>query len=738
MTPRRITLCLTLLLALASSLTAQAPPAERPPKFNFIPGPKPGGGEVKWSVDRNGNIDFQREDYAILENNVVIEYQDIKLRADKVTWNQRTSDVTAEGHVVIDQGPTRMSATQAIYNLNTKTGTFFNATGTMDPSMYFSGDRIEKVDDDTYRLTNGIFTSCELDDPAWSFHIGDADVTLDDYARMRDVSIRAKKLPIFYTPRLIWPTKRDRSAGFLIPRYLYSEDYGQRLEVAYYAPIRESADVTFFTDLNTEGFFGVGANVRYLPSHNVKLGELDAHAVRNADDNTIEWKYDFQHAQENLPGGFRGVVDVEDFSELDFFRQYDRDPELHLRSQIYSSAYLTRNRPTYSLNILTDRRDQIFPGDARSRFEQLPSLQVRMYPQRIGNTPVYFSLESSSSHLRTSGVSAAGEISRGADYFRTDIFPTLSMQLRTPPWFSVKPQLSLRETFYSATLDPVTQTNTGDSLNRFYAQGQVEVVGPTFSRVFNRGIANFARFKHVIEPRFRYVYTSNVDDQDRVIRFDTVDSPFLPIVRDTVEYSLTQRILAKERGENTTAREIASFSLRQTVALSDPFTPNNSGGLPFGAEHRFSNLDANVRVNPYQSFTIDANAQFGNVSHQLDNLSLSANLIGTGEHADKYVSLSYVESFRQPGSPFEGLSAVRVNTGSSFANDRIRADVQLNFDAKQGKFLEQRYLAGWTGSCYGIALEYRQYEVVVPGQLNDNASYGIAITLKNVGTVGTH
>ena len=50
----------------------------------------------------------------------------------------------------------------------------------------------------------------------------------------------------------------------------------------------------------------------------------------------------------------------------------------------------------------------------------------------------------------------------------------------------------------------------------------------------------------------------------------------------------------------------------------------------------------------------------------------------------------------------------------------------------------QRYLAGWTGSCYGIAVEYRQYEVVIPGLRNDNASFGIAVTLKNVGTVGTH
>ena len=55
------------------------------------------------------------------------------------------------------------------------------------------------------------------------------------------------------------------------------------------------------------------------------------------------------------------------------------------------------------MNILTDRRDIFGPVNAedpfapppRQRFEQLPSLQFRLYPNRIANTPLYLSLESS-------------------------------------------------------------------------------------------------------------------------------------------------------------------------------------------------------------------------------------------------------------------------------------------------------------------------------------------------------
>jgi lipopolysaccharide assembly outer membrane protein LptD (OstA) len=708
------------------------------------------GGEIKWQA---GSQQIVKDEYAILEGNVTLEYQDIKVTTDKATYNFKTKDVVAQGHVIIDQGPTRLSGDQAIFNLDSKTGTFFNATGNLQGAIYFTGEKLEKVTEDEYRLTNGVITSCDLDDPSWSFHVRSADIKVDDYAHLRDLSFRAHGLPIFWAPRLIWPTKRDRSQGFLIPRVRFSSRFGQRLQLGYFIPMGDSVDTTLYTDLDTKGYNGVGIDLRYLPTPDIKLGELNAYTIHDSEAKKQQWKYAYRHSQDNLPGGFRGVVDVEDFSDLDFFRKFDDDPRLHTLSQVYSSAYLTKNRNNYSINLLTDRRDIILghidPNDpnspiSRQRYEQLPSFQFRVYPDRVFGSPVYFSMESSASHLITSGLVNGPS----ANYYRGDIFPTVSMQLHTPPWLSIKPQLSARETFYSESIDltnssSLTQVATAEALRRFYAQGQVEVIGPSFSRVYNRELGNFGKFKHVIEPRVRYIYTTNVNDQDRVIRFDTVDSPFLPIVRDSVEYSITQRLIAKEKGPNGSAREVLSFSLLQTVSLSKPFT-NATGGsvpgssIPPGVDNKFTPLVASLHVNPYQSFTVDASSTFSNVSHQLNQTSLSANVIGTGKNTDKYMSFTWFASFQQPGQTADATSSqIRLNTGSSLLRDKIRADVQLNFDAKNGQFLEQRYLIGGTASCYGIAVEYRRYLVYDPSP-KPTTSYGVAITLKNVGTIGTH
>lgn len=764
MTRRFPRLLATLLAALTPAvLAAQAgkdmgPAGQyyQPPKtkFKFQPGLKKTGGDIQVTVAKGGHTTEEKDEYAIMDGGVTVKYQDITVVADKMTLNHKTKDVVAEGHVILDQGPIRLTADQLFYNLDSKLGTLFHASGSMEPSLYFTADKAEKVGDTRYILTQSLFTSCDLNRPSWSFLVARADVTLDDYAHMRDVRFRASRLPIFWAPSLIWPTKRDRSRGFLIPRLLISQEFGERLETGYFLPWGDSADATIYADLNTKGYNGVGIDARYLPSPDIKLGEISAYTVHDVEQGRQQWKYQVQHAQDNLPGGFRGVVDVEDFSNIDFFRRFDRDPRIHTLSQIYSQAYLTKNRPTYSLNILTDRRDIFGPVNAedpfapppRQRFEQLPSLQFRLYPNRIGNTPLYLSMESSASHLVTHGLSVFSGPT--ANYYRADIFPTLSLQLRTPAWLSIRPQISVRDTWYTASLDETAlqsgqQVAVDDKISRKYAQGEVDVVGPSFSKIFSKELGGFTKFKHVIEPRVRYIYTSNVADQERVIRFDTVDSPFLPIVRDSVEYSLTQRIIGREKGATASSREVLSFSLRQSVSLSKPFTNATGGNLPGttltpGQDSKFTPLVASLHVNPYQSITLDANASYGNVSHQIEQTSLSANLLGTGTNADKYLSFTWFSTFKTPQSTVDtSASQVRFNAGSSLLKDRIRADVQLNFDAKLGTFLEQRYLVGTNASCYGIAFELRRYLVYLP-EPTPKLSYGIAVTLKNVGTIGTH
>lgn len=707
-------LLLTSLLA-ASRLEAQSIEGFRredsTPGFSFELPKSTEGAPVNISAERQE----AGENYVLLEGKARIEYRTIVLTADRITYNRKTEDVLAEGNVVLDQGAQRLSGDRVVFNLGSETGTVFNARASFQPSIHFRGETIEKIDEDTFVLTNGIFTSCDLDDPEWSFSLSRGEITVDDYARLHDLSVRARKLPILWTPYLVWPTRRDRARGFLIPKVGNSSRFGAYLGTAYFIPIGQSADVTVLGDLHSEGYFGLGSEVRYIPSTATK-GSLDAQGVYDSETESIEWRYNYEHTQENLPGGVRGVIDIEDYSDLNFFQEFSRDLDLLTKSNIYSAAYLTKNARRYSANLRTERRKYFLgPGEERI-YEQLPSLEFRAYPLQVGETPFYITGESSMAHLRTN---------LGATYYRADIAPTLSMQLRTPPWLSVKPELRLRETFYTSTIDERTGDYVDESLSRFYAQGEVEVVGPSFSRIFAREVGGFDRFKHVIEPRVRYLYTTDVEDQNRVIPFDTIDTPRLPLVRDTVEYSITQRLLAKQGTPNSSAREILSFTVRQSAALSDPIRPS-----PTFQER--SAIGMNLRFNPYPSISIDGDTTFEDESFELRTTSLSTRLQSSTGPA--FFALTWFANFPTERNAFES-SQFRVAGGIPLIDDRIRLAAQLNYDAERQEFLEKRFLIDYAASCYSIALEYRDFDSFTrEGTFRSNRDYILSVSLKNVGT----
>ena len=703
-------------LLVASTLLAQAPkPGSR---FSFEPRPLTKGGTVK--VKANSQ-ELAQQGISVLTGDVLIEYQDVKIRADKVTFDDRTQDISAEGHVIVDQGPQRLSADTATYNLTTRAGVLHKARGSFEPSIYFSGEKIEKLDEDTYRLSNGVLTSCDISDPDWSFHVSSALVEVDGYARLRNVALFADRVPILWMPYLLWPTKRDRAQGFLIPRIGNNDVFGEYIENSYFIPLGQSMDFTLRGDFYSEGAVRAGGIFRYVPSTEAG-GRFEGYLVQDPDRQKVEWKYQYAHTQEELPGGFRAVIDVRDFSNLDFFKTFERDFAIRTLSSIYSSGYLTKNRPGYSLNIRADRREHLTEAFQRSVvFEQLPTFQYTIYPTRIASTPIYYNLESSAAQLRRKERLQSEATS--SEWLRGDLFPTLSMQIKTPPWLSVKPQLSLRETYYTSSIEEDTRLIVDEPLSRFYGQGQVEFVGPSFSRIYNRSLGDFSRFKHVLEPRARYLYTSEVEKQRQVIQFDTVDSPFLPLVGQSIEYSLTNRVLAKQSAAGSSAREIMSITLRQTVSLEEPFRTTLAGGEEF-----FTPLSLSVRVNPYQSITFDSTASFGNESKRLDQLNMSANLLGK----NRYLNFTWFATFLQPDQVGVDSSQFRIGLGSPIWRERLRGDIHINYDAQREEFLERRYALNFTASCFGIAVERREF--LSAGFGTDlTADHTITLDLKNVG-----
>ena len=78
------------------------------------------GGEVRLYTKKP--VRFEKDQFWEGSEEVVIEYQDIKITADEARYDFPTKTAVLIGHVVIDQGPTRLSGVRGTFHLDTKTG----------------------------------------------------------------------------------------------------------------------------------------------------------------------------------------------------------------------------------------------------------------------------------------------------------------------------------------------------------------------------------------------------------------------------------------------------------------------------------------------------------------------------------------------------------------------------------------------------------------------------------------
>ena len=317
-----------------------------------------GGGSASGAA---ADLEYRRDDYAVLTGSVHVHYQDIDLQADKAEIDLSTKIVTATGKVIIDQGPRRLTGTTAVFDLGAKTGTLTQATGKVAPDYYFSGTqwrrRARHLHGDRRRLhllrPDG--AGLELP-PRQRARRGRR------YAHVHNASLRAKRLPLLYTPYILWPVKTERSSGLLMPNIGYSDRRGAQLGLAYFQTLGRSYDTTFHVDLFSKSFLGLGDEFRYRPSEGTR-GDLIGYMVRDSEKlagdpvkDEWRWKVEWNHVTNDLPWGMRGLVHYTNFSDFNFFRDFERDFDRNTVRFIDSRASATGNWGPHLVNFLVDDR----------------------------------------------------------------------------------------------------------------------------------------------------------------------------------------------------------------------------------------------------------------------------------------------------------------------------------------------------------------------------------------------
>jgi len=110
-------------------LEQEKPPAQRPKAH--LAGPGEEGEEVTIETAPGGSQEKVGDVYH-LKGGVVITFRRFVVRADEITYDTKSGELTATGHLSFDGGPhdEHLEASHGTINVNTQSGRFYDVKGT--------------------------------------------------------------------------------------------------------------------------------------------------------------------------------------------------------------------------------------------------------------------------------------------------------------------------------------------------------------------------------------------------------------------------------------------------------------------------------------------------------------------------------------------------------------------------------------------------------------------------------
>ena len=614
-------------------------------------------------------------------------------------------------------------------DLATNSGYFENAVGYMEPGVFIEAERIERLDADTYRLQGAKFTSCAQPNPRWGFTTGSATVHRDDKIVAKNVLFRVKSVPSFYIPYFRYPLKKDqRSTGFLFPRFGYSELRGFALGAGFFWATGRSHDQTFLLDYYSK--FGVGATheLRYLRLGGSQ-GRFRSNVVNRTDVEGRDFDLDWAAVQD-LPGTFRATLNFRRFSSTSFQQEYQDDLDrASVRTQ--GGSFNVQGRVLgNNIHFFTELNETFFGDELTRSIRRLPALRVSRSPRRIGRTGIVLRYEARAERL------SQGVQDLTAPYNRFDIAPEISRPFSTS-FLQINPRVGFRYTHYTNTISD--EGLEGPALDRPVFETNVNMRGPTFSRVFNTpGWGYSPRIKHEFGPEVTWTYRTAVDDFDLIPKFDGIDQL---LGTNQVNYGLINRVLAKRpagRGGKLRTHELFLWRIFQTyyVQISEgqnEFDPNFSSAAfgPGGVPSNYSPIKSRIRLTPTRGFRLQHDIEYDVNFNQfrVQGLSLqwrfgNGNIGGSWSRAEQ---LSEV-----PEERVARRNTLRGGAQLAVLDRKLVLSASTDYDLIKDSMIRSSARLRYAVQCCGFMVEAIRFNY----NSRDETQVRFAVELENIGSIG--
>ncbi len=323
----------------------------------------------------------------VAEGNVEAFQGDIKLSAERVTYDRETGSLTIEGPIRIDQGGrTTMLADSAELDSGIQNGLLTGARMVFDQQVQIAAVQATRAAGRYTQFSKVSATSCEVCEdgrpPLWQIRA--RKVTHDQLEQQlyfEGAQFRVLDVPLFYFPVLRLPDPTlERATGFLVPSIRTTSQLGTGVQIPYFFRLGDHKDLTLTpyvsSKTRTLGF-------RYRQAF--KRGNIRLRGAYTRDDLIPDdyRGYFFADGRFNLNNDFKLSFDIQTTSDDAYLADYGLPDFDRLRSEIALERIKRDTAFKTSFIYFQSLRDSEPQDEIPSRVFDL-NYRKRFFPAGIG------------------------------------------------------------------------------------------------------------------------------------------------------------------------------------------------------------------------------------------------------------------------------------------------------------------------------------------------------------------
>lgn len=482
----------------------------------------------------------------VLSGGAVVEYQKTVLTADEVVFDPDAQLLSATGSPDLTEEHDRLVGSRLAYDLDGHTGAIVDGATTFEEGLYY-GDRIVRESDGALLVRGGIYTTCSADPPHYRLVSHRMKVYLDDKVIASPVILYIGEVPVFALPFYVFPIRKDRHSGFLIPNIELgiSENRGRFIRnFGYYFAPSDYWDLAAWADYYEQTRWIGHAEARYKIRY-VLSGSVTTSIMQELQNQKRRWDLQFSHRQElgrSWTAGASGEFRSDATYAIDTNQSIEESVNRSLHSQIW-----TRGRwNSLSVGVTLDRREELDQGTVS---ELLPKIDVTASQRPLLKSSGTGGL---SDWLGTVTASWDAKVVNDRDrahgattvHQGVGVGASVATSGRLFGRINVSPRLSLRQNWYDR--DKKDREFPG----RFTYDASLSA-GTTIYGTFEPRLGPVDAVRHIIEPSVTYSWTPEFPryfDESGFDIFPTMSGfGATPRAQESVGLSLVQKLQLKVR-----------------------------------------------------------------------------------------------------------------------------------------------------------------------------------------------